>query len=65
MNILLNGRAHTTAALTIADLIVELALETRMIAIECNLEVIAKSRYRERNIQENDQIEIVHMIGGG
>ncbi|MDQ7003994.1 MAG: sulfur carrier protein ThiS [Ghiorsea sp.] len=65
MNILLNGEARSTTALHIADLIAELGLETRMLAVERNLEVVPKSEYLTIHLKESDRIEIVHMIGGG
>ncbi len=65
MEILLNGEKADVSAKTISDLIVELGLETRMLAVECNLEVVSKSAYDSTELKENDRIEIVHMIGGG
>ena len=65
MKIILNGEAQDMSAANIADLIAELGLETRMLAVERNLEVVSKSAYVETKLQENDRIEIVHMIGGG
>lgn len=65
MKIILNGEAQDMSAANIADLIAELGLETRMLAVERNLEVVSKSAYTETKLQENDRIEIVHMIGGG
>ena len=65
MKIILNGEAQDMSAVNVADLIAELGLETRMLAVERNLEVVSKSAYAETTLQENDKIEIVHMIGGG
>ncbi|WP_038248943.1 sulfur carrier protein ThiS [Ghiorsea bivora] len=65
MKIILNGEARDMSAVNIAGLIAELGLETRMLAVERNLEVVSKSAYTETKLQENDRIEIVHMIGGG
>ncbi len=65
ISIQLNGEMQTVSAGTLADMIVELGLEKRMIAIERNLEVVPKSRYDETRLQAGDRIELVHMIGGG
>ncbi len=65
MKIQLNGETREMAAKSVADLIIELGLETRMLAVERNLEVVSKSAYTDTKLQENDRIEIVHMIGGG
>ena len=61
----LNGEPRRVAAATLAELVIELGLERRMIAIECNLEVVARSRYADTRLSEGDRIELVHMIGGG
>jgi len=65
ISIQLNGEAQTVSARTLADLVVELDLKKRMIAIEKNLEVVPKSQYGVTSLQEGDRIELVHMIGGG
>jgi len=65
MKIKLNGNIQYVAASTVQGLIDELELEIRLLAVERNLEVVAKSAYHETKLQENDHIEIVHMIGGG
>ncbi|MDQ6990102.1 MAG: sulfur carrier protein ThiS [Mariprofundaceae bacterium] len=65
MNIILNGEAKDVCATTVQALIEELQLEIRMLAVERNLEVVAKSTYADTLLQEHDKIEIVHMIGGG
>jgi len=65
MIIQLNGEKKGVSATTIAELVTELKLESRMLAVECNLEVVAKSAYETTFLKEDDRIEIVHMIGGG
>jgi len=60
-----NGEAQTVSARTLAELVSELGLDKRMIAIERNLEVVPKSLYDETRLQAGDRIELVHMIGGG
>ena len=65
MHIFLNGEEHSTDAASISELLAELGMEGRMIAIERNLEVVPKSTYSTAALAEGDRIEIVHMIGGG
>lgn len=65
LSIQLNGEARQVAARSLAELVAELGLEQRMIAIELNLEVVPKSRYADTQLAEGDRIELVHMIGGG
>jgi len=65
IDIQLNGETQSVAAVNLAQLVVELGLEQRMIAIERNLEVVPKSQYDVTELHAGDRIELVHMIGGG
>jgi len=65
MKIQLNGEDREVTATTVADLVVELGLEKRMLAVERNLEVVPKSEYATTSLVEGDRLEVVHMIGGG
>ncbi len=64
-SIQLNGKQCFVSAQTLQELVAELGLEQRMIAVERNLEVVPKSQYHSTHLQEGDRIELVHMIGGG
>ena len=50
---------------TIADLIVELDLAGKRIAIERNGEIVPRSLFASMPISEGDQLEIVVAVGGG
>ncbi|MDQ6956654.1 MAG: sulfur carrier protein ThiS [Mariprofundaceae bacterium] len=65
MQIQLNGENTQVAATNLIELVAELGLEQRMIAIERNMEVVPKSEYTGTQLEESDRIELVHMIGGG
>lgn len=66
MEIRLNGQAHPLgSATTVAELLAELGLDTRKIAVEKNREIVPKSTYSEAPIAPGDAIEIVAFIGGG
>jgi len=65
LEIHLNGEQKQVTAANIAELLCELGMENRMIAIEQNLEVVPKSKYNETALSNGDRIEVVHMIGGG
>jgi thiamine biosynthesis protein ThiS len=47
------------------DLIRELDIQAPNIAMALNQQVVPRSKYASTPIQENDQIEIVHAVGGG
>jgi sulfur carrier protein len=50
---------------TVSDLIAELALDPRMVAIERNMAIVPRSAYASTPIMDGDAIEIVSFIGGG
>ena len=63
--ITLNGEARPTSAATIADLVTQLQLDLRKVAVERNLTIIPRSAYATTPINDGDRIEIVGFIGGG
>ena len=66
MNITINGEARAVGApRTVGDLLGELGLDGRKVAVERNLEIVPKSTYHEVALADGDRLEIVHFIGGG
>ena len=66
MQIQLNGEPKTLEnSTTLAELVLELGLDTRKIAIEQNRTIIPKSAYTTTPLTPADEIEIVAFIGGG
>mgnify|MGYP003631972067 FL=1 len=49
----------------VADLVHELGLDGRKIAVERNLEIVPRSRYALDALAQDDRIEIVAFVGGG
>ena len=66
MNLTLNGEARVVSeGSTLADLVAELGLDGRKVAVELNLEIVPRSAYQVTRVADGDRIEIVHFIGGG
>ena len=66
MNIYLNGEARQVPdGYSAAQLVDDLGLGGKRIAMEVNREIIPRSNYADYLIQPEDSIEIVHAIGGG
>lgn len=64
--ITVNGQVRPVANLFfVSDLIAELNLDPRKVAIERNLEIVPRSAYATTPIMDGDAIEIVGFIGGG
>lgn len=56
---------HLSSGATIADLIATLELQGRRVAVECNQEIVPKAEHADTALQDGDELEIVHAIGGG
>lgn len=66
MNILLNGEPRPLNNGTqLAQLVRDLGLQDKRLAIEINREIIPRSQYANTELKNGDTIEIVHAIGGG
>ena len=66
MTIQLNGdRFELDGPLTIAALLAQLNIDSRLVAVEHNTEVVKRPRYETTIVTEGDEIEIVNFVGGG
>ncbi|HLD77237.1 MAG TPA: sulfur carrier protein ThiS [Rickettsiales bacterium] len=66
IKIILNGEEKILAQkTTIADLINDLDLDIKKIAIEKDLEIIDIKNFTTIILEDGNKIEIVHFIGGG
>jgi sulfur carrier protein len=66
MKIYVNGEERDIPEnATPLQLINEMGLTGRRIAMEVNTEIVPRSRYEEHLLQEGDRVELVHAIGGG
>ena len=64
--ITINGEPrHFEAPLNCAELINQLELAGKRIALERNGEIVPRSRYAEQPLAEGDRLEIVVAVGGG
>lgn len=66
LRIHVNGMPRTAEAkATIAELVADLGLAGKRLAVELNGEVVPKSRYGSTPLADGDRIEIVGAVGGG
>ena len=54
-----------TGKYKMSDLVNNLKIPMKKVAIELNQEIIDKKKINKINLKNNDKIEIVHFIGGG
>jgi sulfur carrier protein len=63
---MLNGdRFDIGGPLTVGDLLAQLDLDARRVAVEHNLVIVKRARFAETTIREGDEVEIVNFVGGG
>jgi sulfur carrier protein len=66
MEIFINGQAqHCASGCTLAELIVQLGLTGKRLAIERNQSLVPRSQHAQVELQEGDHLEIVIAVGGG
>lgn len=66
IRIILNGEEKFIARnIAIKNLILDLDLDVKKIAIEKNYEIILPEEFGKNMLNDGDRIEIVHFIGGG
>lgn len=66
MEIILNGEVHPLPGpQSVTQLIATLNLSHQAIAVAVNRNIIARPHWDEYKLQAQDQVDVVHAIGGG
>ena len=66
ISLTVNGEhRRVRVGMTIAALAAELGLDPAKVAVERNLEVVPRSTLAEVLVEDGDELEIVHFVGGG
>jgi len=50
---------------TLNSLLENLKISEKMVVIELNKEIVPKEKYNQVKLEETDNIEIIHFVGGG
>ena len=53
------------AAIAVTDLLAQLHIDGRRVAVELNLVVLKRDAFASTLIREGDAVEIVNFVGGG
>ena len=64
-SILLNGENHPTNSATVLNLLQELELTARGVAVAVNGEVVRRTDHAVRVLQEGDRVEVIRAVQGG
>jgi sulfur carrier protein len=66
INIQVNGESYTcVSSISLPELLTQLDLNPRLIAVEYNGEIIHRQYWANTQIQTGDRLEIVTIVGGG
>ena len=66
VSIRVNGEPRRVpAGLTLAQMLNELGIDAQRVAVERNLEIVPRSTVPEVKVEDGDEFEIVHFVGGG
>jgi thiamine biosynthesis protein ThiS len=61
-----NGeRRRVPGRLSIAGMLNEIGIDAAKVAVERNLEIVPRSTFDEVCVEDGDDFEIVHFVGGG
>jgi sulfur carrier protein len=66
MQVTVNGQSRQVAdSASVAELLDELRLADKPVAVEINLELVPRQRHAQHRLAEGDRVEIVTLVGGG
>jgi thiamine biosynthesis protein ThiS len=66
LTVRVNGEPREIAGpATLLDLLRGLDLDPRMVVVEHNREIVRRPRLGDVRLQDGDQVEVVHFVGGG
>jgi len=66
ISLTVNGKQRSVpAGLTVTGLLRELDLVPGTVVVERNREIVARDRHDSVQLEEGDQVELVHFVGGG
>ena len=66
LSVRVNGEHRRVAGgMSVAALIADLGLDAKRVAVERNLAIVPRSTFAEVEVEDGDQYEIVHFVGGG
>jgi thiamine biosynthesis protein ThiS len=66
LRIRLNGEPRDLdRPMSVHELLADLGIDPRRVAVEHNLAVVKRAQYDETIVNEGDEVEIVNFVGGG
>jgi sulfur carrier protein len=66
VEITVNGQPrHVADGTTITELLEQLGLAGKYVAVEANLQLVPRPRHAQHRLADGDRLEIVTLVGGG
>jgi thiamine biosynthesis protein ThiS len=65
MKITVNGKSEETPSVTIQDLVEEKKINAEYVIVERNGRIIKRSEWKDVQLDEEDRIEFLSIVGGG
>jgi len=66
MNVIINGeKKDIKENITIYQLLTELNILDKVMAVAVNMEIVKKDNWKNYIIKENDKLELLQFVGGG
>jgi thiazole synthase len=66
LGISVNGEQRLVpGGISVAQMVRDLGLDPLRVAVERNLEIVPRSTLGQVSVEEGDEFEIVHFVGGG
>ncbi len=66
MEIIVNEKpTEVEPGATVAELLSQLSLQPRFVAVERNLQIVPRADHADCMLQPGDRLEIVTLVGGG
>ena len=65
MRLIVNGKELKTQSITVMELLKELKIEKKTMAVAVNMEIVKKEKWDSHKLNEGEEIEFLHFVGGG
>jgi len=66
MEIVVNDQPRqVNEGMTVAELLAQLGVANKFVAVELNLELVPRDRHAQRRLAPGDRVEVVTLVGGG
>lgn len=63
---IVNGKVYSFEGnITVSDLLKKLNLNSDLVVVEVNLNIVYKENFSDKVLNDSDRIEIISFVGGG